>query len=304
MHLLSIRDLTRQAVDDLFRQAADLKSRRKARDAAAPLAGRVLAMVFEKPSLRTRVAFEVGMSRLGGRAVYLASQEIQMGVRESVEDVARNLGRWVDVIAARTFSQETVEVMARFAGVPVINALSDLEHPCQALADFFTLSERGLELGKLRLAWIGDGNNVCHSILLLAALTGVEVAVACPPGYEPDRSIQSAARTLGGRLLITQDPREAAEGADALYTDVWTSMGWEAERESRREAFRPYQVNEQLLAFAKPAAVVMHCLPAHRGEEVTARLLDSPRSVVFDQAENRLYVQEAILLTLLGVGDV
>ena len=304
MHLLSIRDLTRQAVDDLFRQAADLKARRKARDPAAPLAGRVLAMVFEKPSLRTRVAFEVGMSRLGGRAVYLASQEIQMGVRESVEDVARNLGRWVDVIAARTFSQETVEVMARFAGVPVINALSDLEHPCQALADFFTLSERGLELGKLRLAWIGDGNNVCHSILLLAALTGVEVAVACPPGYEPDRSIQFAARTLGGRLLITQDPREAAEGADALYTDVWTSMGWEAERESRREAFRPYQVNEQLLALAKPAAVVMHCLPAHRGEEVTARVLDSPRSVVFDQAENRLYVQEAILLTLLGVGDV
>lgn len=304
MHLLSIRDLTRQAVDDLFRQAADLKARRKARDAAAPLAGRVLAMVFEKPSLRTRVAFEVGMSRLGGRAVYLASQEIQMGVRESVEDVARNLGRWVDVIAARTFRHETVEVIARFAGVPVINALSDLEHPCQALADFFTLSERGLELGKLRLAWIGDGNNVCHSILLLAALTGVEVAVACPPGYEPDRSIQLAARTLGGRLLITQDPREAAEGADALYTDVWTSMGWEAERESRREAFRPYQVNEQLLAFAKPAAVVMHCLPAHRGEEVTARLLDSPRSVVFDQAENRLYVQEAILLTLLGVGDV
>lgn len=304
MHLLSIRDLTRQAVDDLFRQAADLKARRKARDAAAPLAGRVLAMVFEKPSLRTRVAFEVGMSRLGGRAVYLASQEIQMGVRESVEDVARNLGRWVDVIAARTFRHETVEVIARFAGVPVINALSDLEHPCQALADFFTLSERGLELGKLRLAWIGDGNNVCHSILLLAALTGVEVAVACPPGYEPDRSIQSAARTLGGRLLITQDPREAAEGADALYTDVWTSMGWEAERESRREAFRPYQVNDQLLAFAKPAAVVMHCLPAHRGEEVTARLLDSPRSVVFDQAENRLYVQEAILLTLLGVGDV
>jgi ornithine carbamoyltransferase len=304
LHLLSIRDLTRQAVDDVFRQAADLKARRKARDSAAPLAGRVLAMVFEKPSLRTRVAFEVGMSRLGGRAVYLASQEIQMGVRESVEDVARNLGRWVDVIAARTFSHETVEVIARFAGVPVINALSDLEHPCQALADFFTLSERGLELGKLRLAWIGDGNNVCHSILLLAALTGVEVAVACPPGYEPDRSIQSAARTLGGRLLITQDPREAAEGADALYTDVWTSMGWEAERESRREAFRPYQVNEQLLALAKPAAVVMHCLPAHRGEEVTARVLDSPRSVVFDQAENRLYVQEAILLTLLGVGDV
>jgi ornithine carbamoyltransferase len=300
MHLLSVRDLTRQWVDDLFRLTADLKTRQKARDLSTPLAGRVLALVFEKPSLRTRVTFEVGMAQLGGRAVYLSPQEIQMGVRESADDVARNLGRLVDAIAARTYRHETIERMARVACVPVINALSDLEHPCQALADFFTLLERGFDLERLRLAWIGDGNNVCHSILLLAALTGVEVSVACPPGYEPDRSVQMVARTLGGRFLITQDPRAAAEGADVLYTDVWTSMGREVERAARFEAFHRYQVNEHLLEVAKPTAVVMHCLPAHRGEEITDRVLDGPRSVVLDQSENRLHVQKAVLLTLLG----
>jgi ornithine carbamoyltransferase len=304
MHFLSIRDLTRRDVDDLFRLTADLKTRQKARDVSAPLAGRTLALVFEKPSLRTRVTFEVGMAQLGGRAVYLAPQEIQMGVRETVADVSRTLGRLVDAIALRTYRHETLEEMARVAGVPMINALSDLEHPCQALADFFTLSERGLDLGRLRLAWIGDGNNVCHSILLLAALTGVEVSVACPPGYEPDRSIQMAAQTLGGRFRITADPRAAAEGADVLYTDVWTSMGREAERDARLEAFQRYQVNERLLGFAKPTAVVMHCLPAHRGEEITDGVLDGPQSVVQDQSENRLHAQKAVLLTLLGAGDV
>jgi len=298
-HLLSIRDLKRQQVDDIFRLTAELKTRQKAGDLSAPLAGRALVLLFEKPSLRTRVTFEVGMAQLGGLALYLPAQEIQMGVREPVTDVVRNLGRWVNIIAARTYRHQTVEAMAQAAGVPVINALSDLEHPCQALADFFTLLERGLDLERLRLAWIGDGNNVCHSILLLAALMGVEVSVACPPGYEPNRSIQSVARTLGGRFQITPDARSAVEGADALYTDVWTSMGREVEREARLEAFRPYQVNERLQALAKPAAVVMHCLPAHRGEEITDGVLDGPQSVVLDQSENRLHVQKAILLTLL-----
>jgi ornithine carbamoyltransferase len=303
MHLLSIRDLTRPWVDDLFRLTVELKGRQKARRLATPLAGRVLAIAFEKPSLRTRVTLEVGMAQLGGRAVYLAPQEIQMGVREPAEDIARNLGRWVDAIAARTYRHATVEEMARSAGVPVINALSDLEHPCQALADFFTLFERGSDLAKLRLAWIGDGNNVCHSILLLAALTGVEVSVASPPGYEPDRTIQMLARSLGGRFLITQDPRAAAEDADVLYTDVWTSMGQEGEREARLGAFRGYQVDARLLGFAKPTAVVMHCLPAHRGEEITSEVLDGPQSVVLEQSENRLHVQKAILLTLVETGD-
>lgn len=303
-HLISIRDLTREEIFHLFRLAAELKARRKTGDRSAPLAGRTLALVFEKPSLRTRVTFEVGMVQLGGRAIYLSAQEIGLGARESVQDVARNLGRWVDMIAARTFRHETVESLARHAGVPVVNGLSDLEHPCQALADFFTLWERGWDLAKIRLAWIGDGNNVCHSIILLAALAGTSVVVACPPGYEPNPAIQAICRELGGQLTLTADPREAAEGADVLYTDVWVSMGQEAEREQRLGVFRRYQVNEALLGFAKPSAVVMHCLPAHRGEEITDAVVDGPRSLVLDQAENRLHAQKAILLTLLGGGDV
>jgi len=208
------------------------------------------------------------------------------------------------MIAVRGFRHETAEQLARHAGVPVVNALSDLEHPCQALADLFTLWERGLDLANLRLAWIGDGNNVCHSLILLAALTGASVVVACPHGYEPSPAVQAACRELGCGLLITPDPREAAEGADVLYTDVWVSMGQEAEREQRLEAFRRYQVNETLVAFAKPSAVVMHCLPARRGEEITDAVLDGPRSLVLDQAENRLHAQKAVLLYLLGGGDV
>lgn len=303
-HLLSIRDLTREDVLRLFRLAAELKARQKAGDRATPLAGKTLALVFEKPSLRTRVTFEVGMVHLGGRAIYLSAQEIGLGARESVPDVARNLGRWVDLIAARTFRHETVESLALHAGVPVVNGLSNAEHPCQALSDFFTLWERGLDLAKIRLAWIGDGNNVCHSVILLAALTGTSVMVACPPGYEPDRAIQAACRELGGQLTITHEPRDAALGADVLYTDVWISMGQEAERERRLEAFRRFQVSETLVGFAKPSAVVMHCLPAHRGEEITAAVVDGPRSLVLDQAENRLHAQKAVLLTLLGGGDV
>lgn len=303
-HFLSIGDVSRDEVLHLFRLTAALKARQKAGDRGAPLAGRTMALIFEKPSLRTRVTFEVGMVHLGGRAIYLSAQEIGLGARESVPDVARNLGRWVDLIAARTFRHETVESLALHAGVPVVNGLSNAEHPCQALSDFFTLWERGLDLAKIRLAWIGDGNNVCHSVILLAALTGTSVMVACPPGYEPDRAIQAACRELGGQLTITHEPRDAALGADVLYTDVWISMGQEAERERRLEAFRRFQVNETLVGFAKPSAVVMHCLPAHRGEEITDAVVDGPRSLVLDQAENRLHAQKALLLTLLGGGDV
>jgi ornithine carbamoyltransferase len=299
-HLLSITDLSRSDVEDLFRLAAEGKARLKSGRHSTPLAGRTLALVFEKPSLRTRVTFEVGMAQLGGAAVYLSAQDIGLGRREAVADVGRNLGRWVNGVVARTFEQATVERLARHAGVPVINGLSDHEHPCQALADLFTLWERGLDLARVRLAWVGDGNNVCHSVLLLAALLGTEVTVAAPPGYEPAPAVLETARALGGRVTVTSEVAEAAAGADALYTDVWISMGQEAERERRLEAFSRYQVNERLLVMAKPSAVVLHCLPAHRGEEVTDAVLDGPQSVVLDQSENRLHVQKAVLLTLLG----
>jgi len=299
-HLLSITDLSRSDVEDLFRLAAEGKARLKSGRHSTPLAGRTLALVFEKPSLRTRVTFEVGMAQLGGAAVYLSAQDIGLGHREAVADVGRNLGRWVNGVVARTFEQATVERLARHAGVPVINGLSDHEHPCQALADLFTLWERGLDLARVRLAWVGDGNNVCHSVLLLAALLGTEVTVAAPPGYEPAPAVLETARALGGRVTVTSEVAEAAAGADALYTDVWISMGQEVERERRLEAFSRYQVNERVLAIAKPSAVVLHCLPAHRGEEVTDAVLDGPQSVVLDQSENRLHVQKAVLLTLLG----
>ncbi len=299
-HLLSITDLSRSDVDELFRLAAELKAGVKAGRVSSPLAGRSLALIFEKPSLRTRVTFEVGMAQLGGTAVYLAAQDIGLGRRESVADVARNLGRWVNGIGARTFEQATIERLARHAGVPVINGLSDHEHPCQALADFFTLWERGLDLARLRLAWIGDGNNVCHSVVLLAALLGTEVVVACPPGYEPAPTVLETVRALGGRVGVTSEVRDAAAGADVLYTDVWVSMGQEAERERRLEAFGRYQVDERVVALARPTALVMHCLPAHRGEEITEGVLEGTHSVVLDQAENRLHVQKAVVLTLLG----
>jgi len=300
--LLSIADLSAKDVEELFGLAAEWKARTKAREARTPLAGYSLALVFEKPSLRTRVTFEVGMAQLGGASVYLAGQDIGLGRRESITDVARNLGRWVDVVAARTFAQATVDDLARHAGIPVVNALSDHEDPCQALADFFTLRERGLDLRHLRLAWIGDGNNVCHSLILLAGLLGTEMVVAVPPGFEPDARVLETARAWGGRVRVTDDVPEAARGADAIYTDVWISMGQEAERERRLEAFSRYQVNDRVVGFAKPAAVVMHCLPAHRGEEITDAVLDGPQSVALDQAENRLHVQKAVLLRLLGKG--
>ena len=299
-HFLSAADLTRDVALELFALGAELKQRRNAGRLTAPLAGKTCALIFEKPSLRTRVTFEVGLIQLGGRAVHLGGREIGMGTRESVPDVARNLSLWVDGIMARVYSHATITQLARHASIPVINGLSDREHPCQALADFFTLWERGVDLAKTRIAWIGDGNNVCHSVMLLGALLGTSIVVACPPGYEPDAGVVATARRLGGRLDLTEDARAAATGADVIYTDVWTSMGQEAEHEQRLEAFSRYQINDTLVGFAKASALVMHCLPAHRGEEITDNVLDSKRSIVLEQAENRLHAQKAVLLHLLG----
>jgi ornithine carbamoyltransferase len=299
-HFLSAADLTLERTLHLFQAAATLKQGWKAGHRGTPLAGRTVALIFEKPSLRTRVTFEVGIVQLGGRAVYLSGSEIGMGTRESVPDVARNLSRWVDGIAARVYAHDTVAALARHATIPVINGLSDVEHPCQALADYFTLWERGMDLGRMRLAWVGDGNNVCHSVLLLGALVGATLTVACPPGFEPHPKVQAAVRRLGGGLTITDDAKDAVSGADVIYTDVWVSMGQERERERRLEIFRRYQVNDALVGCAKSGVLVMHCLPAHRGEEITDAVLDSPNSIVLDQAENRLHAQKSIILNLLG----
>jgi len=297
-HFLSAAELTRDSALAVFRLAADLKQGWKSGRRPTPLTGRTFALIFEKPSLRTRVTFEVGINQLGGRGVYLAGQEIGLGTREAVPDVARNLSRWVDGICARVYRHATIEAMAANATVPVVNGLSDFEHPCQAVADFFTLWERGVDLATLRLAWIGDGNNVCHSILLLGAALGADLRVACPPGYEPDAQVVAEARKRGGRLTVTTEPDEAARGADVVYTDVWTSMGQEADRAKRQEAFARYQINGPLITFAKSSALVMHCLPAHRGEEITDDVLDGPQSVVLEQAENRLHAQKAIIVAL------
>jgi ornithine carbamoyltransferase len=232
--------------------------------------------------------------------VFLDHTASRLGERESIQDVARNLERWVHAIVARTFEQQAIEELAAHAAIPVINALSDRFHPCQALADFFTLEEKFTSLRGLKLAYIGDGNNVCHSLLLAGALLGATTVVACPEGYDPDPAVLAAARRRGGHVSITRDPAEAARGADVVYTDVWTSMGQEAERDRRQEAFSRYQVSERLVGFAKASAVVMHCLPAHRGEEITDGVLDGPQSIVLDQSENRLHAQKGIVLDLLG----
>ena len=300
---VSMDDLSPEEVLRVLDTATDLKRRAKAGDRPVLLAGRVLAMIFEKPSLRTRVTFEVGMWELGGHAVYLAPQDVQLGARESVPDVARNLERWVGGIMARTFAHRTVQTLAEHARIPVINGLSDLEHPCQTLGDLLTIRERFGHLDGLRVAWVGDGNNVCHSLLLGAAKVGMHVAVATPARYAPDPAIVARAREIapasGSRIEVGTDAKAAARGADVIYTDVWVSMGQEAEREAKIKVFSGYQVNGALTAQAAARAVVMHCLPAHRGEEITSEVLDGPQSIVFEQAENRLHAQKALLsLTL------
>jgi ornithine carbamoyltransferase len=305
-HYLSAADVSRAEAELLIERAIDLKREwHNGGHPTLPLRGRTLALVFEKPSLRTRVAFEAGMNQLGGQGSYLSANDIDMGGRESVPDVARNLSRWVQALAARVFKHTTVLTLARHATVPVINALSDREHPCQALADMLTLYERFGQLQGLQLAYVGDGNNVCHSLLLLGAGLGVNMTVATPLDYRPDPEIveqaTQIAATHGATISITASPWEAVEGAHAVYTDVWASMGQEHESARRRPVFAPYQLNAELLAAARPEALVMHCLPAHRGEEVTAEVIEGPQSVIFDQAENRLHVQKALILTLLGL---
>lgn len=268
---------------------------------ADALRGRILSLLFEKPSLRTRLTFEVAAKQLGGDSILSVGP---VGDREPIKDVARNLDRWTSCIVARTFSQETIEELARWSAAPVINALSDLYHPCQALADVFTLKEHFGDLPGLKLAFVGDGNNVAHSLMLTAARLGVSVAVATPPGYEPNSEIAHTARGLaeqtGARVTVTNEPAEVLQDADAVYTDVWASMGQESQKEQRLKHFAPYQVDEALMRMAKPSAVFMHCLPAKRGEEVADAVIESPQSVVFDQAENRLHTQKALLLMLLG----
>lgn len=302
-HFLSAADLDAPGLDRLLTAAERLRAQRATGSIPPLLAGRRVAMLFEKPSLRTRVTFDVGVASLGGHAVYLGPDEVGIGRRETATDIGRNLSRWIDAIVLRTFSQETLLELADASSVPVVNALTDLEHPCQALADVLTLRQ---QLGDVRgrtLTFVGDGNNVCHSLLLTGALAGMRVRVATPPGYAPDPAIIERAASIGvetgATVDIGTDPVAAVAGADAVYTDAWTSMGAEAEADLRRLRFGGYRVDARLLSHA-PDALVMHCLPAHRGEEITDEILDGPRSVVLEQAENRLYVQQALLAQLLG----
>jgi ornithine carbamoyltransferase len=299
---LSIHDLTQYEFHELLDLTREIKDNPDKYH--KKLKNQVLAMIFEKPSLRTRMTFEVGMQELGGKAIYLSPNEVQIGKRETAEDVGRNLERWVDGIIIRTFAHENVVRLAKAVSIPVINALTDLSHPCQGMADFFTLREKKGGLSKVKLAYVGDGNNVCHSLMLAAAKAGSTMAVASPKGYEPNPEMVKLAREDGKEtsfsLLITNDPRPAVKDADAVYTDVWASMGQEQEKEARAKVFAPYQVNPELMAAAKLDAIFMHCLPAHREEEVTASVFESPQSVVFDQAENRLHFQKAMMLILMG----
>ena len=292
-------DLSDDELGALLDLALDVKE--SPRDYARALAGKYLGLLFEKASLRTRLTFELAIKQLGGDSVF---SEGPIGAREPLKDVARNLDRWVHGIVARTFTQETIEELARWSSAPVINALSDLYHPCQALADVLTLRERFGNLAGLKLAFCGDGNNVAHSLMLTATRLGMDFAIAAPHGYEPNPEIVAQADGLaavnGATLRITDDPAEAVEGAHVVYTDVWASMGQEKEAAKRRKAFQPYQVNDGLFALARPDAVFMHCLPAHREEEVTGSVMEHSRSVVFDQAENRLHAQKALLLMMLG----
>ena len=298
--LLSISDLSSDDIQLLLSDAEEIK----VSGWFSSLSGKVLALLFEKPSLRTRVSFEIAMRQLGGQSLYLSPAEVGLGERESIPDVARVLSRYVDVIAVRTFDHETLEVLSDYASVPVINALSDLEHPCQALADIFTIREKKGSLKGLTLAFVGDGNNVAHSLMLAASLTGMNFRIASPEGYQVQEKILHLARgyaaVSGAGVLCTIEPQQAVTGADAVYTDVWTSMGQEAEAEKRRRALKGYQVNSELMSLAREDAILMHPLPAHRGEEVSDNILDSLQSVVFDQAENRMHLAKTLLMHMLG----
>jgi ornithine carbamoyltransferase len=302
--LISVRDFSPDEISALFALTQAVKDRPASYRRA--LLGKQLVLFFEKASLRTRITFEAGMASLGGTSIFVDQTQSRLHEREPLCDVAHNVERWVDAVVLRTFEHETVAEMARHSAIPVVNALSDLEHPCQAFADFFTLQEKFDDLRNIHLAYVGDGNNMAHSLMLTAASLGSKMTLACPNGYLPQQKITEAALAIaartGAQIAITEHPIAAVMGADAVYTDVWASMGQEDEAAERAEIFAPYQVNQELLAHAAPGAVFMHCLPAHRGMEVTTDILDSSRSIAFDQAENRLHIQKAILLTLLG-GD-
>ena len=304
--LLSIADFGPEGVRAVLDLAAVVKSHPA--DFRTALAGKQLVLIFEKPSLRTRLTFESAMAGLGGVAFYMDQRGDRIGKREPIKDVARNLERWVNGVVIRTFEHSVVTAMAQWAEIPVINALTDLEHPCQALADYQTLEEKFGDVKKIKLAFVGDGNNVAHSLMLTAACLGSSIAVATPKGYEPQSSVvkqaQEIARTTGAKIEVLQDPVAAVRNADAVYTDVWASMGQESQASERARLFQPYQVNDELIAKAQGHALFMHCLPAHRGDEVTESVIESPRSVVFDEAENRLHAQKSILLLLLGGGKL
>jgi ornithine carbamoyltransferase len=300
--LLSIDDLTTEDIERLLDLAGDIKTHsHKYRNA---LDGKIMALIFEKPSLRTRTTFDVGIKQLGGDSVYLSPQEINLGKRESIYDVAKNLERMVEGIMIRTFGHDVVTSFARHCTKPVINGLTDFEHPCQALADFFTIKEIRENIRTLKLSYVGDGNNVVHSLMLTAAKLGAHLAVATPAAYQPSVEVtkrsQEIAVATGGTLVIKTDAVDVVKGADVVYTDTWTSMGQEQEGDKRRAIFKPYQVNRKLFSHANPDALFMHCLPAHRGEEVVDEIIDSENSVVFQEAENRLHIQKAIMLELLG----
>jgi ornithine carbamoyltransferase len=300
-HFLTVDDLSVVELAALLDRAAEVKAHRRVRD---DLAGLFIGMIFEKPSTRTRVSFEVGISELGATPVVLSSAELQLGRGETVEDTARVLSRYLHALVVRTFAQSRLTELAAGGTIPIINALSDAAHPCQALADLLTLRERLGGLEGVSLAYLGDGNNVAHSLLRAGAMAGMRVTVGCPPGHEPDPEVVRVAEAIaveaGGAVRVTTDPTDAVRGADAVYTDVWASMGQEAEHDQRLALFQPYQLNAAVLAEANPGAIVLHCLPAHRGEEITADVIDGPQSAVWDQAENRLHTQKALLLMLLG----
>jgi ornithine carbamoyltransferase len=294
---ISIADIDRRKMMELIELASKLKKERKVR---RDLAGKTVALIFHKPSLRTRVSFEVGVVELGGHPMYVTDAEVKMGQRESIGDVGRVLSRYVHGIMIRTFDHENVTKLAQAADVPVINGLTDLLHPCQVMGDLETAWERGKDLDRMVVAFVGDGNNVANSWVEAAGNLSFELRIAGPSGYDPDQEIQRRAVAKGARVKVLRDPVEAVDGADVVYTDVWTSMGQEAEKAVREERFRAYQVNDRLLGHAKRDAIVLHCLPAHRGEEITDSVIDGPQSAVFDQAENRLHAQKAIMIDLMG----
>jgi ornithine carbamoyltransferase len=300
--LISINDLTPGEVKRILKTAADLKE--QPRNYSEAMAGRSVALIFEKPSLRTRVTFDLGATQMGASSVYLDHQTVRMGERESVKDMALNLERWVDVIVARVYDHEILIELAAHSSVPVINGLSEFSHPCQGLTDYFTLAEKvGPDLKGFRLAYVGDGNNTCHSLIFGAAKLGVHISIGAPKGYEPDANVlklaNREARRTGGRIEVVNHPFEAVEGAQAVYTDVWASMGFEAETERRREIFASFRVTKKLINAAARGAFFMHCMPAHRGDEVDAEVIDSKISIVYDQAENRLHTQKALMLLLV-----